>query len=107
MRVVVRLGLLVVLWLLAWGDLSIANVISGTLVAAAILVSFPSRRPHRNLRIDALGAIRLAGYVVTQLVLSNLLMAVEILRRTPRAEPAVLAHRLRRPSEEVVTIMTS
>lgn len=108
MKVAAGLGLLVVLWLLAWGDLSLANVLSGVVVATAILLVFPPRRRSpRRLRFNPLGALRLGGYVATQLVLSNLVMATEILRRTPRAEPGVLAHRLHRPSDEVVTIMTS
>jgi multicomponent Na+:H+ antiporter subunit E len=103
-----RVALLVVLWLLAWGELSLANVLSGVVVAAALLVAFPPRRrPGRRVRVHALGALRLAAYVARQLVLSNLLMAREIVRRTPTYRPGVLAHRLQRPSEEIVTLVTS
>lgn len=108
MILLLRLALLVALWLLAWGELSLANVLSGILAAAAILIAFPTRRrPGAGVRFGLLGALRLVGYVGVQLVLSNLVMAAEILRRRPRVQHGVLAHRLRRPSEEVVTVMTS
>jgi multicomponent Na+:H+ antiporter subunit E len=101
-------ALLVALWLLAWGELTLANVMSGVVVAAVLLVEFPPHRPTSDhLRLRPLGVARLTGYVARQLVLSNLVMAREILRRSTGARPGVLAHRLQRPSEEVVTIMTS
>jgi multicomponent Na+:H+ antiporter subunit E len=108
MRGLGRAGLLVVLWLLAWGDLSLANLVSGAAVAAAVLIAFPPRRPAgRRVRFRARGAAALAAYVVSQLVVSNVLMTWQILRRRPDVRPGVLAHRLRHPSEEAVTVMTS
>ncbi len=103
-----RVVLLTALWLLAWGQITVANVISGIVVATALLIAFPTARPlgrHRRLRLG--GAARLGGYVLAQLVTSNLLMIREVLRRRSSARPGVLAHRLLQPSEEVVTIMTS
>ncbi len=108
MRVAGRIALLVGLWLLAWGEVSLANVVSGVAVATALLVAFPpGPRTGGRLRFSAIGAGRLAVYVVVQLVHSNVVMARQILRRRPDARPGVLAHRLRQPSEEVVTLMTS
>lgn len=110
MRLVVRVSLLVVLWLLAWGEFSLANVVSGVVAASAVAVAFPLGRQERarvRLRLSLAGVIRLSAYVVSQLVISNVLMTRQILRRDPQAEPGVIAHRLRRPSEEVVTVMTS
>lgn len=108
MRILGRIALLVGLWLLAWGEVSLANVASGVAVATALLVAFPpGPRASGRLRFSAIGAGRLAAYVVLQLVKSNLVMAREILRRRPDARPGVLAHRLTQPSEEVVTVMTS
>jgi multicomponent Na+:H+ antiporter subunit E len=108
MRLARRLALLVILWLLAWDRFSLANVASGLVVAAALLVAFPvRRRPEGRVRIMPLGAVRLGLYVGEQLIVSNLVMAREILRRRPHGHPAVLAHRLGAPSEEVVTLMTS
>jgi multicomponent Na+:H+ antiporter subunit E len=96
MRLLGRVTLLVALWLLAWGEITLANVLSGTAVAAALLAAFPpDRRTHGRLRISALG------------VASNVVMTRQILRRTPSLHPGVLAHRLHQPSEEVATVMTS
>lgn len=108
MRIGIRIALLVGLWLLAWGELSTANVVSGVAVAAALLVAFPpGPRASGRLGFSAIGAGRLAVYVLVQLVNSNVVMAGQILRRRPDVRPGVLAHRLGQPSEEIVTVMTS
>jgi multicomponent Na+:H+ antiporter subunit E len=103
-----RVALLVTLWLLAWGEISLANILSGAAVAAALLVAFPARRrAGRRLHPNATGLARLAAYVARQLLVSNVVMTGLILRRRPGAAPGVLAHRLQTPSEEVLTLMTS
>ena len=108
MRTAGRIALLVGLWLLAWGQLTVANVISGVLVAAALLVAFPpGRRRDGRVVLRPVGVLRLAVYVVGQLVTSNAVLLRVILGRRPGLHPGVLAHRLRRPSEEVVTVFTS
>ncbi len=108
MRVVPRVALLVVLWLLAWGDFTIANVASGIVVAALLLLAFPLGRTSRSpRRVSPLGVAVLVGHVGWSLIASNIVMAREILRRVPRDRPGVLAHRLLEPSDEVVTVMTS
>jgi multicomponent Na+:H+ antiporter subunit E len=103
-----RLALLTALWLLAWGQLSLANVVSGVAVAAALLVAFPpSRARPAPVRVDVLAVGRLAGHIAVQLVTSNIVMTREVLRPRSTIRPGVLAHRLQRPSEHVVTLMTS
>ena len=101
-------ALLVTLWLLAWGEFSLANVLSGIVVAAGLLAAFPTTRvSRRNLHPSLSGIARLGLYIVAQLVISNVVVTREILRRRTRLVPGVLAHRLVCPSDEVVTIMTS
>ena len=102
-------ALLVVLWILAWGELTLANVASGVVVAVALLVAFPPRRRRgqSDLRLSPVGLARLAGYVVSQLVISNVVMTRQILRRDPARRPGVVAHRLAQPSEEVATLVSS
>jgi multicomponent Na+:H+ antiporter subunit E len=101
-------ALLVTLWILAWGQITLANLVSGVVVTVALLLAFPPGRAGRgDLRFNAFGALRLAGYVVSQLVLSNAVMARQILRRDTARTPGVVAHRLHRDSEEVATVMSS
>jgi len=107
---VIHLGmtaLLVVLWILAWGQLTLANVLSGLVVAAALLLAFPQRRGDRSaVRLSAAGIVRLVAYVVTQLIESNIVMTRQILRRDTARRPGVLAHRLERPSAHVAAVMS-
>lgn len=108
MRVAGRVALLTALWLLAWGDVSLANVLSGVVVSGALLAAVPpSAAGAVPARIGVLSVVRLVGFVAVQLVTSNLVMIREVLRPRPAIRPGVLAHRLRHPSEHVVTVMTS
>jgi multicomponent Na+:H+ antiporter subunit E len=102
-----RTAVLVALWLLAWGEASVANVLSGAAVAAALLLAFPAGPSARHVRLRPGGILRLVAYVARQLVVSNIVMTRQILGRRVDAHPGVVAHHLRRPSEEVVTLMSS
>ncbi|HWJ64342.1 MAG TPA: Na+/H+ antiporter subunit E [Acidimicrobiales bacterium] len=106
MRRVAWTAALVVLWLLAWGDVSVANVVSGIVVSSAVLVFFPLGPPG-DLRFHPVGAARLVGYVAVQLVVSNVAMVRQIVRPRPAFAPGVIAHHLQQPSEGVLTAMTS
>jgi multicomponent Na+:H+ antiporter subunit E len=87
---------------------TVGNVLSGVAVAAALLVAFPLEPPKdHDLRVCPWGVVRLAGFVVVQLVSSNVEMTREVLRPTTAANPGVLAHHLQAPSEVVVTLLTS
>jgi multicomponent Na+:H+ antiporter subunit E len=95
------------LWILAWGQLTAANLLSGLVVATALLLAFPQRRRDGgDLRLSALGIVRLAAYIGTQLVTSNITMIGHILRRAA-GQPGVVGHRLRQPSARVATVMSS
>ena len=108
MRVAGRVAMLTALWLLAWGEISLANVLSGVAVASALLVAFPPPAIRSAaLRVRPVAVAKLAGYVAAQLITSNIVMSCEVLRRRSTSQPGVLTHRLRQPSEHVVTIMTS
>jgi len=108
MSLAARVVLLVTLWLLAWGDASIANLASGTVLAAVLLIAFPSARRHRAvLRFRPVGIGRLGLYIVTNLVTSNLLMTREVLSRRSRVRTGVLAYPLRHPSDEALSLLAS
>jgi multicomponent Na+:H+ antiporter subunit E len=101
-------ALLTALWLLAWGQVSLANVVSGVVVATVLLAAFPPPTAGSDgVRVNPLAALRLVGFVARQLVTSNVIMTREILRRRSTMRPGVIAHRLQQPSEHLVTVMTS
>ena len=101
-----RAVLLVGFWLLAWGEVSVANVLSGSLLAVALLVAFPFRRRTTDTpRVRLAGAARLVLYVLGQLVPSNVLVTREVLSRRSRIRTGVLAYPLEHPSDEVLSLM--
>lgn len=108
MSFLIRVLVLVVLWLLAWGELSVSFVLSGVAVATVMLLAFPPARGFDlRLRFSPVAAIRLVWYVARQLVLSNLLVAREIVSRRSRVRAGVLAYRVQSPSDEVLTLMAN
>jgi multicomponent Na+:H+ antiporter subunit E len=75
-------------------------------VAGVLLAVFPPRRRSTDrVRFRPSGAVRLAVYVVGQLVPSNLLVAREILVPRARVRSGVLAYQLRHPSDEALNLM--
>jgi multicomponent Na+:H+ antiporter subunit E len=102
-----RVVALVVLWLLAWGDVSVANVLSGVVLAAALLVAFPPDEGPALGRVRLIGLVRLVTYVAAQLVTSNYLVAREIVSRRSRVRAGVLAYELQQPSDQVLTLMAN
>ena len=106
MRAARRGAALVLFWLLAWGDFSLANLVTGVVAAAALLAVFPPRR--RSSTPDGfspVGALRLTLYVLGQLVPSNLLVARKALAPRARVNSGVLDHQLRHPSDEALNLM--
>jgi multicomponent Na+:H+ antiporter subunit E len=80
---------------------------SGVAAATVLLVAFPPRRRDPgDLRLSPLGTARLVAHVTGQLVRSNIVMARQILR-PPTSRPGVLAHHLERPTDEVITVVSS
>jgi multicomponent Na+:H+ antiporter subunit E len=101
-------ALLVALWLLAWGHITVANVVSGIAVAAVLLIAFPSdRRGRPRIRVHLLAVGRLLLYVMGQLVISNVLVAREILSRRSRIRTGVIAYRVEHPSDAVLTLIVN
>jgi multicomponent Na+:H+ antiporter subunit E len=109
MRYGLRVAALVVLWLLAWGEASVANVVSGVVVAGALLVAFPPDPPEvgPRARLRVLGLLRLIAYVAVQLVTSNYLVAREIVSRGSNIRAGVLAYEPVQPSDQVLTLMAN
>lgn len=106
-RIAIRVAALVALWLLAWGEVSVGNVVSGLAVAAALLVAFPARGAVAGSGISVVGSARLVVYVLVQLVPTNVLVVREVLARRSRIRAGVLAYRVQNPSDEVMSLVAN
>jgi len=91
-----RFGLafwLVVVWILLWGDVSIANILGGAAVAVALLVAFPGDRPEPGQRyvVRPVPFVALVWFLAKQLVRSNVLLAREVISRQSLLRTAVIS----------------
>jgi multicomponent Na+:H+ antiporter subunit E len=100
--------LLLGLWLLAWGDITFANILSGIAVTSVLIIAFPpGRRRSARTRVHPLAVGRLLLYVLGQLVVSNVLVAREILSRRSRVRTGVIGYRVQHRSDVVLTLIAN
>ncbi len=86
-RRLMAVAVLVFAWCSLWGEISVANVVSGTVVAfGATAIGTPGRG---GVRFGPL--VRLAGLVALDMVTSTVSVAREILTPTDRTDEAVVA----------------
>ncbi len=101
-------GALLALWLLAWGEVSVGNVVSGIVLIVVLGLVFPSgRRRDARIRVHPVALVRLVGYVAVQLVVSTALVAREIVSRRSRVRTGVVGYRVREPSDVTLTLMAN
>jgi multicomponent Na+:H+ antiporter subunit E len=103
-----QLGLgavLVAIWVLLWGYLTMANVISGIVVVAVLLAVFPSGRARRpTYVIRPIALVRLTLYFVRNLVAANVVLAREVLSPRDRIRTGIIAVPLHGASEGLLTL---
>lgn len=85
----VRSIVLLVLWIALWGDLTVANIVSGVVVVAllAIVVPRPAARAHVPRPV---AMVVLAWTVLVDLVVSSLTVARAVVRPTPERTATVV-----------------
>ena len=85
-----------------------ANVVSGIALIVVLLLAFPpTRRPWSPRARAPDRAARLVGYVLAQLVVSNVLVAREIVSRRSRVRTGVVGYRVQQPSDLTLTLMSN
>lgn len=104
MNRLLRLLWLVVVWLVLWSDFSMANIVSGFLVAGAIVVTFDSWRPGRVV-VRPLLILRFAAYFLYKLVESSIGVALAVLVPANRVHTGIVAVELRPSSDAMVTLI--
>ena len=59
------------------------------------------------MRVHPIALARLVGYVIAQLVVSNVLVAREIVSRRSRVRTGVVGYRVQQPSDLTLTLMSN
>lgn len=102
---ILRLGALTLLWVALYGEVSVGNVLGGLIVAAILILLFPSGRTSVK-RIRPLGAVALGWYVFVNLALSTWTVVVAVLFPRPdRVEASVREVRVSTRSATAMTLM--
>lgn len=102
---------LTAVWVGLWGDLTLANLLGGVVVASAVLVLFPLPEVRGRGRLRVRAVVRLVAVFVLDLVKANVVVAGQVLRvTTGRGEPlrqAIVACPLRTQSDRLVTTVAN
>lgn len=96
-------------WVMLWDKVSVANIVGGLLVAAAILFVFPLQSVPAGERrtVRPLALVRLAGAVVRDLAVSNVTVALQILSRNQELHSGIVACRMRTASEKSLSTIAN
>lgn len=99
---------LIALWLVLWRDVSIANVVSGTIVAVvATSGASDPRDPRTGHRVRPLALLRFAGYFAWKLVEANVVLAREVVTPQNAIHTGIIAVPLPGCSDFVVTVVAN
>jgi multicomponent Na+:H+ antiporter subunit E len=101
---IARLAGLVAIWLALWSDVSLANVLSGVLVAGTIVVLSDTGRPG-HLVVRPVAATRFALYFLYKLVASSVLVARAVLAPRRRMHTGIVAVPLSGCTDAVATLV--
>ena len=96
---------LLIAWLALWQDLSFANVVSGVVAAAGLVLLFPVGGRGTETHLRPLATARFAAVFVWKLVEANLVVAWQAVR--PGADPreGIVAVPLRTATDGVATLV--
>ncbi|AGZ44289.1 Na+/H+ antiporter subunit E [Actinoplanes friuliensis] len=100
----VAAGGLTVIWVLLWGRPTPITIAGGLLVAAVILTVFPLPQVTVAGRINLVGVLRFAGKFLVDLVAASIQIALLAFRFGHVPRSAVIAVRLRAPSDITLTL---
>ncbi|HWJ60336.1 MAG TPA: Na+/H+ antiporter subunit E [Acidimicrobiales bacterium] len=101
---------LLVMWLLLWGDLSLANVASGAVLALGLVVVFPPGETNDDpIVVRPWAAASFGVWFLWALIQTNVAVAKEVVLPSARSdiEPAVVACFLRTRSGRLATIVAN
>lgn len=100
----VRVLWLTTIWVALWSDLSVANVLSGLIVAVLIVAAFDTWHAGR-LVLRPVATVKFAGYFVYQLAVSTVVVARTVVAPSDRIRSGIVAVPLHGCSDAVVTLI--
>lgn len=101
-----RLIWLTLVWVALWGDVSVANVLSGLTLGIALAVVLPApRKPPRPERVRPIKALQFVGFFLWQMIKANAFVVYEVFTPMRRTKEAVLAIPCPRVSDGLTTIL--
>lgn len=105
-RYVVAMVWLVAAWLTFWQDVSVANVVSGVVLAAIVLRSFPFDRSVHRRRLRVVPLLQFVGVFVWSVVKANLVVAWEVITPSNRINEGVVSVPLQTDDPIVITMIS-
>lgn len=102
-----RAAWLVAVWLFLWEDLSVGNVVSGLLVATAVLTAFPPRKTVRRGRFRPVAALKFFVYFQWKLLQASFVVAWEVLTPQNRINLGIVAVPIRHFSDALTTLLAN
>jgi multicomponent Na+:H+ antiporter subunit E len=98
---------LTVLWLVLWRDASAANVVSGVAIALVVLLVFPPRQVTGEHALRPVKLLVFIGYFAWKLVVSNLIVAREIVTPRDHVRSGIVAVPVEACSDLVITLVAN
>lgn len=101
---------LFIMWILLWGDLNLANVVTGAVLAIGLVVVFPPEDSNDDpIVVRPLAAASFLVWFLWALIVTNVAVAKEVLLPSSRSEihPAVVACFLRTESGRLATLVAN
>ena len=96
------------MWVLAWGSLTVANIAGGLAVACALLLVSPDRSMVTDrMAFRPVAVARLLVYVIAEVVKSNVILIGSIVARRSRLHTGVIAVPLPDCSDAMLTMVTN
>src|SRR3546814_10951777 len=95
--------------MLLWGELILANVVSCVFGALLVLVAFPVDHDVKAVRhrFNPIAAVRLGAFFVSDLVMSTLVTAADVVRPRSRVRTGIVACPLRVDNDGLVTFLAN
>lgn len=97
---------LVVTWVALWRDVSVANILSGVLVATAVVWVFPPPTQNARLQLRPVALLRFFGTTMLSIIRANFFVAWEVVTPTNQINEGVVAVDLASSHPTVITLVS-